>query len=321
MESAARTVDSAERIARRLKLSDLRLLRAVVERGGMAKAARHLNISQPAVSKAIASLEQTLGVRLLDRHPTGIEPTVYGHALLKGGAAVFDELRQSVTQIRFLIDPTAGELRIGCSAPLSVGLISAVIEQLNRKHSGIRFLPVEGDTILLQNRELRQRRIEMVLGRSPVPCAETDMEAEALFNDQLYVTVGVHSRWARRRRLQLADLHNVPWSLPPYDSVVGALIQESFRASGLAVPEPSISTHSIPVHINMLASGHYVGMLPGSMLRFSAKRLGLKALPIRLLHRPSPVAIVTLKNRTLSPLAKLFIEYARELAKPLAAPG
>ena len=98
-----------DKMLRRLKLSDLRLFQAVVERGGMAKAAIHLNISQPAVSKAIAALENTLRVRLLDRNPQGVEPTVYGLALLDGGVAVFDELIKSLRQIEYLADPGAGE--------------------------------------------------------------------------------------------------------------------------------------------------------------------------------------------------------------------
>ena len=120
-------------VLRRLKLSDLRLLHAVVQWGGMARAAERLNISQPAVSKAVKALEHTLGVRLLDRNPQGVEPTVYGQALLKGGVAVFDELEQSVKQIAFLADPTAGivggrvELRVGDPArPTAVELYELV---------------------------------------------------------------------------------------------------------------------------------------------------------------------------------------------------
>ena len=71
-----------DRIGRRLRLRDLHVLLAVAQSGSMAKAARELLISQPAVSQAIADLEQTLGVRLLDRNPRGIEPTAYGRALL-----------------------------------------------------------------------------------------------------------------------------------------------------------------------------------------------------------------------------------------------
>src|SRR5882724_8825506 len=108
-------MDVDDRVLRRVKLSDLRLLQAVAKWGSMARAAATLNISQPAVSKAIKALEHTLGVPLLDRRRQGIEPTIYGQALLKGGTAVFDELLQSLRQIEHLSVPGAGHLNIGCT--------------------------------------------------------------------------------------------------------------------------------------------------------------------------------------------------------------
>src|SRR5687768_17720008 len=102
-----------DRTLRRLKLSDLRIFHAVVKRGGMAKAATDLNISQPAVSKAIAALEHTLSVRLLERHPQGVDPTIYGRALLKGGIAVFDELQQSVRGLGFFAVARGGGWGLG----------------------------------------------------------------------------------------------------------------------------------------------------------------------------------------------------------------
>src|SRR6185295_5221147 len=116
-------MDWTDRIGSRLKLRDLHILLAVVERRGMAKAARHLAISQPVVSRAIADLERGLGVRLLDRTPEGIEPTVYGRTLLIRSLAVFDELKGSVKDIRFLSDPMAGELRIGSNQAIAGGLL------------------------------------------------------------------------------------------------------------------------------------------------------------------------------------------------------
>src|SRR5262245_21457005 len=86
----------SDRIGRRLKPRDLHVFLAVAENGNMAKAAEQLAVSRPVVSKTISDLEHTLGVRLLDRTPKGVELTVYGRALLKRSLAVFDELRQSV---------------------------------------------------------------------------------------------------------------------------------------------------------------------------------------------------------------------------------
>ena len=101
-------MDVEQQIERRIKLRDLRILRTVVEAGSMGKASESLSVSQPAVSKAIAALERSLGVRLLDRTPQGVEPTNYGRVLVDCGVAVFDDLRQGLKQIELLSDPTGG---------------------------------------------------------------------------------------------------------------------------------------------------------------------------------------------------------------------
>ena len=122
------------RIGRRLRLRDLHILYSVVQWGSMAKAAAHLRMSQPSVSEAIAKLEGAVGVRLLDRSPRGIEPTIYANALLKRGAVVFDELRQGIRDIEFLADPAVGEVRIGCSESLMMGFLPAAIDRLSRRY-------------------------------------------------------------------------------------------------------------------------------------------------------------------------------------------
>jgi len=110
------------RVRRRLKLCDLDTLVAIARHGSMAKAAAHLAVSQPAISKIIAKMEQVLGVRLLDRSAQGVEPNLYGRALLKWATVVFDDIDQGVNEIEFLADPTKGELRVGATEPIVVGL-------------------------------------------------------------------------------------------------------------------------------------------------------------------------------------------------------
>jgi len=102
------TMEWESRLGRRLRVRDLYILSTVVKCGGMAKAARELAMTQPAVSDAIANLEHLLRVRLLDRNPRGIEPTHYADALLKRASTVFDELKQGVRDVEFLADPTGG---------------------------------------------------------------------------------------------------------------------------------------------------------------------------------------------------------------------
>src|SRR5262245_4802953 len=130
-------MNNSDRVERRLKLHDLRVLMTVIQAGSMLKAAQRLNTSQPAVSRSIAELEHALGVRLLDRSRQGVEPTTYGRALLDCGTAVFDELRQGVKNIEFLSDPAEGELRIGAGLPAFAGVITATISRLRREHPRI----------------------------------------------------------------------------------------------------------------------------------------------------------------------------------------
>src|SRR6201986_649149 len=103
-------IDWESQIGRRLRLRDLHVFSTVVRLGSMAKAARQLGVSQPAVSEVIADLEHALGVRLLDRKAQGVEETAYGAALERRSLAAFDELRQSIKDIEFLADPGVGEL-------------------------------------------------------------------------------------------------------------------------------------------------------------------------------------------------------------------
>jgi DNA-binding transcriptional LysR family regulator len=306
-----------DRVGRRLKLRDLHILLTVVQRGSMAKAAAALAISQPAVSKAIADMEHTVGLRLLDRRRNGIEPTAYGSALVRRGLAIFDELKHGVEELAFLADPTAGQLRIGSTESIAAGLLPAVIERFSREHPRVHLDIAQAVMSTLHYRELRERSIDLLLGRIPTPFAEDDLETDIVYDDQVVVVAGRHSKWARSRRLKLADLASEPWILPPADTLPGSLAAELFRASGAAeMPRAPVTTLSIHLCCRLVASGRFVTTLPTSILRFAGRDLSLKVLPIKLPAQPRPVAIITLKNRTLSPVAKLFIECVHQLTKP-----
>jgi DNA-binding transcriptional LysR family regulator len=306
-----------DRIGRRVKLRDLHILMEVVKWGSMVKAAKHLGISTPVVSKTIADVEYALGVPLLDRNPHGIEPTLYGRALIKRSIVVFDELRQSIKDIEFLADPTVGEVRIGCTQPMAEGFVPAVIERINRRHPRVSFHIVIADfeTML---RELREREIDLMIGRPATPVSEEDLDAKVLFNDPHCVIAGLQNRWAGRRKIKLAELIHEPWSLTPVGSIPRSAIIAAFRAAGLDAPRAVVSAAAPQLHTCMLASGRFLSILPGSIIHFTGKNAAFKVLPVDLPVQLSPVFIVTLKNRTPNPAAQLVIDYAHEVARPLA---
>jgi DNA-binding transcriptional LysR family regulator len=307
----------SDRIGNRMKLQDLHVLMTVIQAGSMGKAAQILNTTQPNISRSIGELEQALGVRLLDRHRQGIEPTEYGRALLDCGAAVFDDLRQGVKNIAFLADPTAGELRIGTTTFLAASFVSALVDRLSRRYPRLVFHLVTGYTETL-HRELAERNVDLLIMRGSGPIADPRYDFEFLFDDSYVVAAGAQNQWVRRRRIEIAELVNELWVLPPPDSVIGSIVMDAFRASGLDYPRVSVVTDCPHMRISLLATGRFVTIFPASAFRFLTKRSELKVLPVELPTARRPNGIVTLKNRALGPVARLFIDCAREVAKPLA---
>ena len=312
-------MDWAERIGRRIKLRDLHVLLAVAQQGSMGKAATHLAVSQPVVSKVIADIERVLGVSLLDRSPQGVALTRYGEALVKWGAVIFDDLRQSIKEVEFLADPTAGALRIGTTEGMTGGFLFAIIDKLSRRFPRIRFDTVQTPAVAVQYEALRDRQVDLILGRVPARRMEEDIAAETLFSERLHIVSGPRSAWLRRRKMTLADVIGEPWVLPPVETIQGSLLADAFRAGGFDFPQRCVSTVSMQLHMSLLSTGRYLGALPSSMLRFGPKELPIRRLPVELQQAPWPVAIATLKNRMVSPVAELFIAQARELGAGLRA--
>jgi DNA-binding transcriptional LysR family regulator len=309
------TLNWETRLGRRLKLRDLHILSTVVHWGSMAKGATHLGMSQPAVSEAIASLESTLGVRLLDRNSRGIEPTIYARALLKRGDVIFDELKEVIRDIEFLANPTAGQVRIGAPESLMAGFAPAIIDQLCRRYPKVSVSVVAAQPGEQEFRELRERSVDLLLGRLFKPVSDDDVVVEILCQDAFRVVAGASSGWARRRKVALAQLMKEPWISFPVNSIVSAYIEHAFRAHGQELPEPSVTSFSTQVRLHLLETGRFLTILHDSVLWFNAQARWLSVLPIDLLIRPMPIAIFRLKKRTVSPVVQLFIEQAHETAK------
>lgn len=310
-------MSQSDLIDQRIKIRHLRILVAVARWGSMAKAAKHLSISQSVLSKAIADLEGTIGVRLLDRSARGVEPTLYGQALVRRSVTIFNDLRTTISEIEALTDPNSGEVRIGCSEVVAAGMLGAAIELLSRQFPRLTFHVATCDLLTLQDRELRAHNIELMIGRLPSDDPATDLCHEILFQDHLDVVAGSSHPLIRRRKVSLARLANEKWCLPPPESYPGSLYASGFRARGLDYPHNCVRALSIQLQFDLLANFNYLTLLPRSLLQFSGKRLAIARLKVESTIHPWPVGIVTLKDRTVSPGAQAFIECVRQVSKLL----
>ena len=309
--------DPDGRIARRLKLRDLHVLSEVVRWGSMAKAASHLGTSQSVVSEAVASLESAVGARLLDRTPRGVEPTMYAAVLLKRGHVVFDELREGIKAIAALAGATDGEVRIACPEFLASGLVMDAVDGLTRRYPRIVCRVVEADIRTLDFRQLHERDVDVMVVRVPDKFTDDDLNVEAVFDDPHCVAVGAKSPWAGRRKVALADLVEEAWIVPP-SPIVHAILETAFAAQGLRMPAARVVTSFVLMRNHLLATGRYVTLLPESVLRYNTKQWALRSLPIALRGTSQPIAIVSLKNRTVGPAVQRFIDQLRATARASA---
>ncbi|HZP76537.1 MAG TPA: LysR family transcriptional regulator [Pseudolabrys sp.] len=305
--------DWDRRIGARLKLRDLHILSAVVRWGSMAGAAKRLQLSQPAVSEAVSNLEAALRVPLLDRTPRGVAPTLYASALLKREHAVFDELRRAVKEIEFLANPAAGEVRVAVAEVLAAGLIPDVIDRLSKRYPQIYIHAILANPSTLEFRELRDRSVDLLVARVPERRLEDDIQVDVFLNDPHFVVAGTRNPWARRSKISLADLMEEPWVFPQ-GQVVREVIASAFRAHGLPPPREQVTSGTLHMLNHLLATGRFLTITPRSVLRYNARQWSVKALPIDLRTKATPHAVVTLRNRTLSPAAKLFVRELKAAA-------
>jgi DNA-binding transcriptional LysR family regulator len=305
-----------DRIGRRLRLKDLHTLQTIAEIGSMAKAANLLALSQPAISKAIADMEHVVGASLLERSSRGVELTESGRILVARGRVIFDEVRQGLKDIETLADPTRGDLRIGAADPLTV-VVAEIVAELSSKYPRITYQVTinDADTTL---RQLRDRELDVVLTRWNPETTPDDLSFEILFHSPLAVLANKSHPLVKRKKLNLKDLTGERWTLSPPDSYFGRIATDVFRREKLEMPLSVVTTISIHMRVDLLASGNFISMLPTYILRQQGNGAWLRALDVNL-NEAGPIAAITLKKRRPAGTLKLFQETSHRISRTIAA--
>lgn len=304
-------IDWSKTLGRRLKLRDLYVFLTVANEGSMARAAAELGVSQPVVTAAIADLEAALGLRLFDRTRRGVKTTPFGDVLIQGGLKTFDELKNTISDLEFLADPGAGIVKIGCPETISP-ILTPIFERMRKQHPRLVFDVVDVVAPTYDLPQLRDRTLDLavlrVLWAPPHP---EDLLVEELADDETVVVVGAKSPFARKRTIELADLAHSDWVLPPPHSTNSIVVTEAFQTQKLPLPNVAYVTFSVALRASLLGTGRYVSVMPKTLMKIEGSRMGLKVLPIQLAARKWPIVLVTLKDRTLRPAARQFIDLLR----------
>jgi DNA-binding transcriptional LysR family regulator len=167
-----------------------------------------------------------------------------------------------------------------------------------------------------QRRNLTERRVDFLIFRSAPMFEDEELAFEPLFESPYAVAAGLKSPWLRRRRIVLRDLIGEMWALPSSDNSFGSFVADVFRASNLPMPRATVVATALEMRANLLRTGRYLSIIPEFWLQFPVRHPFIRKLPVKLPITAGPIGIVTLKNRAPSPAARLFMDCAREMAKP-----
>jgi DNA-binding transcriptional LysR family regulator len=302
-----------QRLPRRLKLSELRVFIAVLEHRSFRKAATVLHLTQPAVTKAIAGLEDTLGVKLFDRMTGGVEPTVHGHAFAPRAAAVFDELRRAAQELAWVANGDHGHLRVGIVPMPAIPFLPLAIKRLAEARPTVFVSVVEAREAELLDR-LRKRDIELAILRLTLVEPGDDMDVAPLFEETLCVVAHKDHRLARRTSLSWSELVQEQWVMPPADCDFFGHVLRTLQGLGMAMPQHMVEAYSIQIQFGMVLHAGMLSFGMRSQIDFAPGKEFVVRLPFELPVTPRAVAAVTLSSHEPSPLAQQLVDHVRDLA-------
>ena len=301
-----------QRLPRHLKLNELRVFVTVMEYRSFRKAATLLHLSQPAVTKSIAALEQTLGVKLFDRLVNGVEPTVHALGFAPRAVAVFDELRRAALELTQLSGGSSGHLRVGTVPMPAIPFLPVAVGRLADSRPGVQVTVIEEREVDLISR-LRRRDIDLAILRMALVEPGEDMRVSQLFDEKLCVVAGKSHPLAAREQLSWPELLRERWVLPSADCWFYEFVQRSLAKLDMPMPRPVVETVAIQQQFNMALHGNLLSFGMRSQITFAPGREFLVRLPYELPVPSAMVAAVSLKSHEPGPLARLLVETIRAL--------
>lgn len=282
-----------------MDLQDLDAFVAVAETGSFSGAAERLHLTQPAVSKRIAALEQRLAQRLFDRVARRIALTDAGATLLPYARSVLQGLEDGRRALSLLGGTVAGRLSIGISHHIGLHHLPPVLKRYTQEYPAvdldIHFMDSE-----IACQEVLAGRLEVgvvTLPSTPLP----QLEMQTVWPDPLVVVAAPEHPLAAKKRPSLRDLADHAAVLPDAATYTHRIVLQALREHGLE-PRVRLATNYLETLKMLVAIGMGWSVLPQSMVDASLRRV-----PIRDLALQRDLGAVWHRNRTLSAAARALL--------------
>jgi len=299
-----------DHLVAKLRFRHLRLLTEVRDRGSLRAAAQALNLTQPALSKALTEIEGAFGFALFSRTARGLAPTAQGEVVLRGAALLLQELAHLRAEAA-TADHFTANIRIGAPPFVAQGYLPEVVARLAQGPAPVRVKLVE-ERVPALIAALQRGELDALITTFPVRMQESDagaFEYVRLFEVQFAVVASAGHPLASARRVDWARLSREPWVMPAEGSMGRKLIEEYFTHAGVPVPLPAVESTSPTTSVQLVAAGLGIGIVPdvallhhGALLAGSVRQIRVTPAP------PSSVVALICRQGPFNPRVALLKE-------------
>lgn len=299
----------------RLRMRQLALIVTLNDLRSLRKAAELMHLSQPAATKMLHEIEETLGVMLFERLPRGVQPTAYGESVVRYAQLMLSDLDSLRDDLVAREAGGMGEISIGATMASVPGLLSRAIIDLKSRFPRLKIKTHLSTSDLLLG-QLEKGQLDIVLGNISVASDYPNLDFEVLEKEALSIVGGKHHSLSRVRKLTLPELAEMAWVLQPPASPIRQLMELAFKDAGMPTPFNIVETASILTTTTLLQGTEMIAVVPTTIARHYAAAGMLCILPVRFKFELGPYGIITRKERFPAPSMKLFKESLRRFALP-----
>lgn len=300
----------------RLKTRQLLLLIALDDFRNIHRAAEELHMTQPAASKQIKDLEEMLDVRLFDRLPRGMEPTIYGETMIRHARMALTSLALAHDDLLSLKAGLSGQVEVGVIMSPAMALLPRAIARIKEQAPLLRIgVHLEPSNVLLD--KLQRGTLDFMIGRILEKEDSSGLVYEELTEEPACAVVRPGHALLDAQDLTLEDLAGRPWILPPHGSILRHRFDMMFRRAGLQPPSNVVDTTALLLITALLQQTDSLHVMPLEVAQYYASLNVMRILPVELPCTMDAFGIIRQQDHLLSPGADLLLKQVRLAASEI----
>ena len=299
-----------------LKFTQLQLLVALGDTGGLRRAAKAVDMAQPVATRVLRDLEHQLGVVLFDRSRRGMAPTSYGTAMIRHAALMLADMERAQGDLEALARGASGQLRIGAVISIAPLLLPRAVARTKARAPGLDISVVEATHEVMIDK-VASGDVDVILARRMPVKGDSDLDYSLLFSEEMRIVSGPDHPLARERQLSLEQLVDAAWILPPESIPLRQQLDALFVEKTGRRPTNVIESVSIATNQTLLQEASVLGTFPLATAEYYARQGLVRILPIRLDRIRLPISLIWRKAHVRWPALEIFFQVVRETAREI----